>query len=66
MVVDRPVGERGQCLEKVAARSVAGAVAPIHQFLDEPPTAVDRGKQLPLDLPTLDRRRGLPDVLLAD
>jgi hypothetical protein len=42
----------------VAARSIADAVAPIHQFLDASPaaplTAVDRGKQLPLTLPTLD------------
>lgn len=44
----------------VAARSVADAVAPIHRFLDKPPvaplTAVDRGRQLPLSLPTLDPR----------
>ena len=44
----------------VAARPVADAVAPIHRFLDEPPaaplTAVDRGRHLPLDLPTLDPR----------
>ncbi len=42
----------------VAARSVADAVAPIHRFLDAPPTApvtaVDRGKQLPPGFPTLD------------
>ncbi|MGI5520462.1 SDR family NAD(P)-dependent oxidoreductase [Micromonospora sp. CA-259024] len=44
----------------VAARPVADAVAPIHQFLDTPPaeplTAVDRNKRLPLSLPTLDQR----------
>jgi NAD(P)-dependent dehydrogenase (short-subunit alcohol dehydrogenase family) len=44
----------------VLARPVADAVAPIHGFVDEPPaaplTAVDRGRQLPLDYPTLDPR----------
>ncbi|MEU8313987.1 SDR family NAD(P)-dependent oxidoreductase [Micromonospora sp. NPDC049033] len=42
----------------VAARPVAASVAPIHRFLDAPPTApvtaVDRGRRLPLDFPTLD------------
>ena len=42
----------------VAARPVVAAVAPIHQFLDAPPTApvtaVDRGKRLPPGFPTLD------------
>jgi hypothetical protein len=36
-------------------------VAPIHQFLDKPSvaplTAIDRGRQLPRSLPTLDPRR---------
>lgn len=45
-------------LALVAARSVERAVAPVHDFLDSPPTlpltAVDRGKPVPLDLKTLD------------
>ncbi|WBB71898.1 SDR family NAD(P)-dependent oxidoreductase [Micromonospora sp. WMMD1128] len=44
----------------VMARPVAEAVAPIHRFLDAPPTApltaVDRNRQLPLSFPTLDPR----------
>ncbi|MFJ6167867.1 SDR family NAD(P)-dependent oxidoreductase [Micromonospora orduensis] len=44
----------------VAARPVADAVAPIHQFLDTPPaapvTAIDRGRLLPPSFPTLDPR----------
>jgi NAD(P)-dependent dehydrogenase (short-subunit alcohol dehydrogenase family) len=44
----------------VVARPVADAVAPIHRFLDAPPaaplTAVDRGRELPPDFPTLDPR----------
>lgn len=56
-----PLTARGLlAVASVAARSVADAVAPIHHFLDEPPTApltaVDRGKRLPLSLPTLDPR----------
>jgi len=42
----------------LAARPVKRAVAPIHGFIDSPPstplTANDRGDQLPLSLPTLD------------
>jgi NAD(P)-dependent dehydrogenase (short-subunit alcohol dehydrogenase family) len=42
----------------LAARPVARAVAPIHQFIDSPPadalSAIDRGKKLPLTLKTLD------------
>ncbi|MEU0547983.1 SDR family NAD(P)-dependent oxidoreductase [Micromonospora sp. NPDC005979] len=42
----------------IAARSVDRAIAPVHEFLDSPPTvpltAVDRGKPVPLDLKTLD------------
>ena len=42
----------------VAARPVEKAIAPVHSFIDEPPsnplTAVDRGKPVPLDLKTLD------------
>ena len=42
----------------VAARPVERAIAPVHDFLDSPPTvpltAVDRGKPVPLDLKTLD------------
>jgi NAD(P)-dependent dehydrogenase (short-subunit alcohol dehydrogenase family) len=45
-------------LASVAARSVERAIAPVHAFLDSPPTvpltAVDRGKPVPLDLKTLD------------
>jgi len=45
-------------LAAVAARSVERAIAPVHDFLDSPPTvpltAVDRGKPAPLDLKTLD------------
>lgn len=56
-----PLMARGLlAVASVAARSVPGAVAPIHDFLDKPPaaplTAVDRGRQLPLSLPTLDAR----------
>ncbi|SDS46740.1 SDR family NAD(P)-dependent oxidoreductase [Actinoplanes derwentensis] len=44
----------------VAAQPIARAVAPMHAFLDQPPaeplTAIDRGKRLPLNLPTLDPR----------
>ncbi|GAA1594191.1 SDR family NAD(P)-dependent oxidoreductase [Actinoplanes couchii] len=47
-------------LAAVAAQPVTRAVAPIHTFVDEPPaaplTAIDRGRRLPLDLPTLDPR----------
>nr|WP_147917518.1 SDR family NAD(P)-dependent oxidoreductase [Ruania zhangjianzhongii] len=42
----------------VAARPVARAIAPVHEFIDSPPaaalTANDRGTQLPLTLTTLD------------
>lgn len=42
---------------RVAARPVERSVAPIHGFIDSPPTApltaVDRGKALPLDFETL-------------
>lgn len=45
-------------LSRVAAQPVDRAIAPIHGFIDTPPTAtllaVDRGRLLPLDLPTLD------------
>ncbi|UWP83154.1 SDR family NAD(P)-dependent oxidoreductase [Dactylosporangium fulvum] len=56
-----PLALRGLlAMASLVARPVADAVAPIHQFLDTPPTApltaVDRGKQLPLSLPTLDPR----------
>ncbi|MGC4868640.1 SDR family NAD(P)-dependent oxidoreductase [Micromonospora sp. DT53] len=59
----------------VAARPVADAVAPIHQFLDTPPaapvTAVDREKLLPPTFPTLDPRDAerlmdLTEKLLAE
>jgi NAD(P)-dependent dehydrogenase (short-subunit alcohol dehydrogenase family) len=44
----------------LAARPVTEAVAPMHRFLDQPPdtplTAVDRGRQLAPDFPTLDPR----------
>ena len=43
---------------KVAARSVERSVAPVHGFIEDPPsaplTAVDRGRTLPLTLRTLD------------
>ncbi|SIO89717.1 SDR family NAD(P)-dependent oxidoreductase [Nocardiopsis sp. JB363] len=42
----------------LAARPVEKAIAPIHGFVDSPPsrplTAIDRSRRLPLDLPTLD------------
>lgn len=42
----------------VAARPIERAVAPVHGFIDHPPaaplTAVDRGRELPLTLGTLD------------
>lgn len=59
----------------VAARSVERAIAPVHDFLDSPPTvpltAVDRGKLLPSDLKTLDpaaarRLADATDQILAE
>jgi len=42
----------------VAARPVEASVAPVHEFIDRPPsaplTAIDRGKPVPPELPTLD------------
>jgi NAD(P)-dependent dehydrogenase (short-subunit alcohol dehydrogenase family) len=53
----RPVVRRLLAVMAVAAQPVSRAVAPIHGFVDEPPTepltAVDRGKRLPLSYPTL-------------
>lgn len=47
-----------RALASVAARPVAESVRPVVDWIDGPPaaplTAVDRGRQLPLDLPTLD------------
>ena len=55
---ERLQGKLLELPDRVAARSVADAVAPIHRFLDAPPTApvtaVDRGKRLPPGFPTLD------------
>lgn len=46
-----------RALARVAARPVEESVAPVHGFVDNPPkaplTAIDRGRSLPLDLPTL-------------
>ncbi|WP_066362027.1 SDR family NAD(P)-dependent oxidoreductase [Herbidospora mongoliensis] len=43
---------------RLAARTVEASVAPVHDFIDDPPkaplTAVDRGRPLPLTLRTLD------------
>lgn len=43
---------------RLAARPIEESIAPIHDFIDRPPsrplTAVDRGKDVPLTLPTLD------------
>ncbi|TCN50775.1 short subunit dehydrogenase [Rhodococcus sp. SMB37] len=43
---------------RLAARPIAESVAPIHEFIDTPPsaplTAIDRGKPVPLTLRTLD------------
>lgn len=43
---------------RLSARSVEASVAPVNDFIDRPPstplTAFDRGKPVPLDLPTLD------------
>jgi NAD(P)-dependent dehydrogenase (short-subunit alcohol dehydrogenase family) len=43
---------------RISARPVADSVAPIHGFIDSPPsaplTAIDRGKPVPLTLGTLD------------
>ncbi|QVQ51263.1 SDR family NAD(P)-dependent oxidoreductase [Spiractinospora alimapuensis] len=43
---------------RLAARPVKASVAPIHDFIERPPSeplsAIDRGKSLPLDLKTLD------------
>ncbi|MGO1839924.1 MAG: SDR family NAD(P)-dependent oxidoreductase [Candidatus Microbacterium stercoravium] len=59
----------------VAARSVERAIAPVHGFLDSPPTvpltAVDRGKLLPSELKTLDpaaarRLADATDQILAE
>lgn len=64
-----------RALARVAARTIPAAIAPLHAWLDHPPpaplTAVDRGRQLPLTLPTLDptnaRRLGtLTARLLTD
>ncbi len=45
-------------LARVAAHPVADSIHPIHAMIDNPPaaqlTAIDRGRELPLDLPTLD------------
>ena len=45
---------------RVSARPVAESVAPIHDFIDNPPpaplTAIDRDKPVPLTLATLDPR----------
>lgn len=58
----------------VAAQPVAKAVAPLHAYLDAPPaaalTAVDRGRVLPADYPTLspadaDRLMDLTERLLS-
>lgn len=58
----------------ITAKPIADAIAPIHRFLDQPPTApltaVDRGKSLPSDFPTLDpgnaeRLMELTEKLLA-
>ena len=49
---------------KVAARPVEASVRPVVDWIDTPPaaplTAVDRGRSLPLDLPTLDSGRRHP------
>ena len=43
---------------RIAARPINESIAPIHRFIDNPPTvpltAIDRDKLLPLDLETLD------------
>jgi NAD(P)-dependent dehydrogenase (short-subunit alcohol dehydrogenase family) len=43
---------------RLAARPVEASVAPVNDFIDRPPstplTAFDRGRPVPLDLPTLD------------
>lgn len=43
---------------RLFARPIEASVAPIHEFIDTPPraplTAIDRGKPIPLTLPTLD------------
>ena len=43
---------------RLAARPIAESIAPIHEFIDTPPsaplTAIDRGKPVPLTLRTLD------------
>ena len=55
-------------IARVAARPVQRAIAPVHDFIDTPPTvpltAIDRGKPVPLDLKTLDHAaaRRLADV----
>lgn len=56
---------------RAAARPVEKAVAPVHDFIDAPPTApltaVDRGKPVPLGLKTLDpaAARRLADITAA-
>lgn len=69
-----PVRAALRVMALVAARPVATSVEPIHGFVDRPPqaplTAIDRGKQLPLTLPTLDpadaaRLRRMTEELLA-
>jgi len=55
-------------IASIAARPVDKAIAPVHGFIDTPPTApltaIDRGKPVPLDLKTLDpaAARRLADV----
>ncbi|MEV6067420.1 SDR family NAD(P)-dependent oxidoreductase [Nocardia sp. NPDC052001] len=45
-------------LSRLAAQSVSTAIAPLHGLIDNPPeaplTAIDRGRRIPLDFPTLD------------
>ncbi|MEC3914554.1 SDR family NAD(P)-dependent oxidoreductase [Nocardia sp. CDC160] len=61
-------------LARFCARPVGESIAPIHDFVDHPParplTAIDRGRELPLTLPTLDpgnarRLAALTEELLA-
>ncbi|MVU77078.1 SDR family NAD(P)-dependent oxidoreductase [Nocardia sp. ET3-3] len=61
-------------LARLRARPIGESIAPIHDFLDHPPTrpltAIDRGRALPLSLPTLDpgnarRLAALTEELLA-
>lgn len=56
-VLPAPMRAAVRIAARLSARPIEISVAPIHEFIDTPPTtaltAVDRGKSVPLTLPTL-------------